>query len=197
MKVTKGCALYCYGGLHSRETLALCIQEIMEGVNENLPEVPDTWVQWPCTSYFFVDSLENHWKELLVLGNMDNESIHLQVSFSDKISKLRELFLNEFKSEEEYRKVAKLCRAGKKEQVARMNTFNEDAQAAVNVKVGQFGQFRSLVAMSEESFDMIWRIITRDYPAAKGYRMILNRRVVGVVGWLAVQFRILNRSLSL
>jgi len=179
IKATKGCALYCCGGLHTRETLALCIEEIIEGINEHLPEVPDTWVQWPCTSYFFTDALENHWKELLVLGNMDNESIHLQVSFADKVSKLRELFVNEFTSEAEYRKVAKLCRAGKAAPTARMTAFNEDAQAAINVKVGQFGHFRSLVAVSEESFDMIWRIITRDYPAAKGISDDPDRKLSG------------------
>ena len=37
IKVTKGCGLYCCGGVHTRETLALCIDEILEGVNENLP----------------------------------------------------------------------------------------------------------------------------------------------------------------
>src|SRR6185503_16116469 len=106
IKATKGCALYCCGGLHTRETLALCIEEIIEGINEHLPEVPDTWVQWPCTSYFFTDALENHWKELLVLGNMDNESIHLQ-PLQIKFQSF-ELFVNEFTSEAEYRKVANL-----------------------------------------------------------------------------------------
>ena len=31
IKVTEGCALYCYGGLHTRETLAICIEEIIQG----------------------------------------------------------------------------------------------------------------------------------------------------------------------
>ena len=41
----------------------------------------------------------------------------------------------EFEDDEDYRECAKQSRAGNKEAVARMNNWNEDAAAAINVKL--------------------------------------------------------------
>ncbi len=71
-----------------------------------LTEVPSAWVNWPVVGFFFEDSLANHWQPLLAIGNIDNEPLALQVSFYDKLIKLRELLLNVYGSVQDYRAVA-------------------------------------------------------------------------------------------
>ncbi len=72
-------------------------------LNPELTDIPEAWLSWPCIGYFFEDALPNHWQELVALGNIDNESLALQVSFVDKLTKLRELLLLTFTSVENYK----------------------------------------------------------------------------------------------
>jgi len=86
------------------------MDEIEKGEHEHRTEIPDSWNPWPCQAYFFEDDVENHWSELLAIGNIEKESIALPVSFVDKFMKLRELFVREFGSAENYRKLANISR---------------------------------------------------------------------------------------
>ncbi len=87
--------LVAVGGMHTTESITICIEEILAGEFPGLTEVPTGWTHWPVQGFFFEDSLAQHWQPLhIALGNIDNEPIALQVSFFDKLLKLRELMVN-------------------------------------------------------------------------------------------------------
>src|SRR6185503_12317100 len=94
------------------------MDEIEKGDHEHRSEIPDAWNPWPCQAYFFSDDVDNHWSELLAIGNIDNESIALPVSFVNKFGKLRELFIKEFGSAAKYRELATIAKADFKEKTA-------------------------------------------------------------------------------
>src|SRR5690242_14426356 len=107
--ILKFSPMYCVGGLHASKSVARVMGAIRNEECEELHEIPEEWLQWPCTLFLFEDALENHQKSLLALATIDNESLVL-LTFHDKVVKLRELFLDEFGSLEEYRRLAKLVR---------------------------------------------------------------------------------------
>ena len=101
-------------------------------------EAPPKWSCWPAFGYFFVEPLEHWWRELVLLGNMDNEVLQLEVSFLDRVLKLRELFVKEFPTMADY-KAACLASKGKGEGAKKLVEWNNACMDALNVKAGQFG----------------------------------------------------------
>lgn len=131
-----------------------------------LTRVPGTWYRWPAQMYLFLDSLEDHLIPLLALGMADNEQFNLEVSFYDQMLKLRELWTLYFESQENYREVALKAKTDKRkssEESKLLLEFNRAGLQVLNVKKGQFGQMRSLVAVDEKCWKLLLRIINRDY----------------------------------
>ena len=159
------------GGTHTTLGLQETMDEIDRGDHPHRTEIPDSWNPWPCQAYFFEDSVENHWSELLAIGNIDNESIALPVSFVNKFMKLRELFVREFGSAENYRKLANIARSDSKKKTpasAQLQKFSDLTQKALVLKIGTYGHMRSLVALDEENFQKLTRVLYRDFPLARG-----------------------------
>jgi hypothetical protein len=59
----------------------------------------------------FYEDLPHWWKELVLLGNLDNDVLQLEVSFLDRVAKLRELFVGTFPTLDRYKEC---CEAKKK-----------------------------------------------------------------------------------
>ena len=108
--------LVAVGGMHTSGALQNVIAIIEspddECSNPELTHIPDAWLKWPVIGDFFEDELPNHWQELLALGNIDNESLALEVSFRDRLLKLRDLE-NTFGSVNEYKSLAAQSQARK------------------------------------------------------------------------------------
>jgi hypothetical protein len=156
--------LVAIGGMHTSVGLVNVIAKIESGecVNPELNSIPEAWLNWPCVAYFYEDGLENHWQELLALGNIDNESIHLKVSFYDKLTKLRELFLATFTTVDKYRKLAKESKARSKEATQRIERFKTQACKALVLEVGQLGHMLSIVNHDDTIYNLYLRVIKRD-----------------------------------
>ena len=58
--------LVAVGGMHTCESISICIEEIISGTFPGLSEVPSAWVSWPVQGFFFEDSLAN---QATVIGN--------------------------------------------------------------------------------------------------------------------------------
>ena len=161
--------LVAVGGMHTSEAVKNVIALIEEGQSPNpgLTDILDAWLNWPCVAYFFDDDLSNHWQELIALGNIDNESLALQVSFVDKLIKLRELFLITFKSVEKYKEAANESRRSKKDKQAskKIEEFRGNVERALQIAKGYLGHMLSIVANDEEIWGLYLRIIKRDIKA--------------------------------
>ncbi len=131
--------LVAVGGMHTTESITICIEEILAGDFPGLKEVPSGWTHWPVQGFFFEDSLANHWQPLLALGNIDNEPIALQVSFFDKLLKLRELMMNVYGSPLKYREVARAAKTRDQDAMEQHAEFQTHARAALRVAVGLLG----------------------------------------------------------
>ncbi len=132
--------LVAVGGMHTSIAVNNVIVLIEDGQcpNPGLTDIPDAWLNWPCVAYFFEDDLSNHWQELIALGNIDNESLALQVSFVDKLIKLRELFLVTFKTVEKYKEAANESKSAKanKEASKKIEQFRGNVERALQIKAG-------------------------------------------------------------
>lgn len=161
--------LVAVGGMHTSIAVNNVIVLIEEGQcpNPGLTDIPDAWLNWPCVAYFFEDDLSNHWQELIALGNIDNESLALQVSFVDKLIKLRELFLVTFKTVEKYKEAANESKSAKanKEASKKIAQFRENVERALQIKPGYLGHMLSIVANDEVTWGLYLRIIKRDTKA--------------------------------
>ncbi len=161
--------LVAVGGMHTSIAVNNVIVLIEEGQcpNPGLTDIPDAWLNWPCVAYFFEDDLSNHWQELIALGNIDNESLALQVSFVDKLIKLRELFLVTFKTVEKYKEAANESKSAKtnKEASKKIQQFRENVERALQIKQGYLGHMLSIVANDEVIWGLYLRIIKRDTKA--------------------------------
>ena len=108
-----------------------------------------------------------------MIGNIDNESIALPVSFVDKFMKMRELFLREFGNAENYRKLASTAKADfqkETEATKKLQRFVNLTQKALVLRSGTYGHMRSLVALDDDNFAKLTRVIYRDFPLARGRR---------------------------
>jgi len=156
--------LYAVGGMHTSAGLTISIHLIDEG-RARLTDVPETWLHWPAQGYFFEDALENHYVALLALGNADNEVFQLEISFVTKCLNYVNYSTCSLKVRNNTAKwlSAKTDRNKKGEAAKLINSFNENGLQALGVKAGQFGQMRSLVAVNEKCWQLLIRIINRDY----------------------------------
>ena len=71
-----------------------------------------------------------------------------------------------FTNEEHYRDIAQTAKHDpkKKTEASKINEeFNRTGLQVLGVKVGQFGQMKSLVAVDQKCWDLIVRIINRDH----------------------------------
>ncbi len=154
------------GGLHTATAIQQLVSIIEEGdcTNPNLKEVPQGWLQWPCKPYFFPKPLEDYWRPLLALGNIDNEAIQLEVSWYSKVLKCRELFLIRFGTYTQYRadleEAKKPTGAVKRQLIAQ---WCKGVQFALVLRESQFGHVRQIVATEEETWNLYDRLLRREY----------------------------------
>ncbi len=161
--------LVAVGGMHTSEGLKNVIALIEDGhcTNPELVTIPHSWLNWQCVAYFHEDALPNHWQELIAIGNIDNESLALQVSFVDKLTKLRELLLVTFKSVEKYKETAQESKASKKDKSAanKLENFKENVQRALQIQKGALGHMLSIVSQDDVIWGLYLRVVKRDTKA--------------------------------
>ena len=155
--------------MHTTESMQICIEEIENGDFPGFAEVPSGWTNWPVQGFFFEGPLAQHWQPLLAIGNIDNEPLALQVSFYDKLIKLRELMINVFGTVEEYRAAA-LAAKNRQDQELRdqYGEFKVQARAALRVNAGLLGHMCSIAENDEEIWNLFIRVIKRDVVVAEG-----------------------------
>jgi len=155
--------------MHTSQAVVNVIATIESGtcINPELNTIPEAWLNWPCVGYFYADGVQNHWQELVALGNIDNESISLKVSFYDKLIKLRELFLLTFKTVENYKELAKESKSRKKEKQSgnKIEVFRQQATKALVLEIGALGHMLSIVAHDDVIYGLYLRVIKRDIQA--------------------------------
>lgn len=154
------------GGLHT----AVCIQQLSRNIEEgtctnpNLTDVPQGWLEWPCKPYFFPKSLEFYWRPLLALGNIDNESIQLEVTWYGKVSKCRELFVRRFGTYEQYKQdledATKPTGAVAKELIAE---WCDGVKEALQIRQSQFAHMRQIVCQPESLWLLYDKLLRREY----------------------------------
>lgn len=161
--------LVAVGGMHTSEAIknVMALIEDSQCPNPELTDIPESWSSWPCIAYFFEDALPDHWQELVALGNIDNESLALQVSYVDKLIKLRELLLLTFGTVENYKKTAQDAKRNKKDKTAfnKMEMFRDNVTRALQVQVGVLGHMLSIVAHDDVTWGLYLRILNRDTKA--------------------------------
>ena len=138
---------YTIGGQHTATAITELIDEVEKGYHEHLKEVPSKWLEWPASTYFFPDALENHMTALLALGNVDNINVQRHRLLFWIVSSTFERCSSTFGSFELYDENKK---SKKKEVRARYNKFNEDAKivswvifATLWPSLKSFGTFKS------------------------------------------------------
>ena len=128
-------------------------------------EVPERWLNWPAQLYLTVEPVHQHYREFLLIGNMDNDVVQLPVSFPDRLGKFRELFKMEFATLEDYRKALKAAKSKHHPDHARVENWANSCKEALNIRTGQFGHMRSLVCVSDKTWELLVRIIKRENEA--------------------------------
>jgi len=137
------------GGLHTAYSLKELLIAIDQKKLKGYKAAPERWLHWPAFAYFFDGPLEDHYRELLLIGNLDNDVVQLPVSFIDRLEKLRELFKAEFKDLQDYRDAMAIVKCKDRPDRHRISIWVSNAKEALNLRTGQFGHMRQLVAVSE------------------------------------------------
>ncbi len=128
--------LVAVGGMHTTESMQICMEQIENGEFSRPQRNPFRLDQLASQGFFFEGPLARHWQPLLAMGNIDNEPLALQVSFYDKLLKLRELMINVFGDVEAYREAALAAKHRSNEELkAQYDEFKTQARAALRVAV--------------------------------------------------------------
>lgn len=160
--------MFAVGGQHTATAIAELIDEVFEGKHPKYQDPPEPWFEWPASTLFFPDSLENHLPPVLALGTLDNMNIQMKGTFTERIWKARRIFEESFGSVEAYEAVQN----AREDENGPRTQFNKKLEQSLLLKKGQLGHFRTLVACSTRLWPLYWRIINREHVALRKGRKV-------------------------